>query len=177
MTEKELRELIAINLESIDYVTIVASKVDLEYKMNYGWNGMEFKVLIVSSKSSNVNYSTKSIQPIFRDFTEIINQNELKINYITYILSLEYGIFILNFYKGKDVAYSFITRMHTIDTLYVHFCSVKEIINYTEASVNFYNFVNSLKTKYIDFKIVTCSPTPRELCRQKKLQKLFVDEK
>ncbi|HOZ14270.1 MAG TPA: hypothetical protein PK784_05740 [Tenuifilaceae bacterium] len=175
MTEKELRELIAINLESIDYVTIVASKEDLEYKMNYGWNGMEFKVLIVSSKSSNVNYSTKSIQPIFRDFTEIINQNELKINYITYVLNLEYGIFILNHYDGKEVAYTFKTQMLSKNTLNVLFCPVKEIISYAEASANFNLLVNSLKVEYNEFKIEISSPTPKELCRQRKLQKIFLE--
>jgi len=176
MTEKELRELITIDIEPIDYVTIVSKNEEVEYKMNYGWSGTEFRVLIVSSKTSNINYSTQSVQPIFRHFTEIINHNNLEINYITYILNMELGIYILNFYEGKDVVYTFETKMHTIYKLNVQFCPVKNKINYAEASINFNNFVTSLKTKYNDYKIEICSQTPQELCRQKKLQKLFNDE-
>ncbi|HOZ14040.1 MAG TPA: hypothetical protein PLH91_08315 [Tenuifilaceae bacterium] len=176
MTVKELRELITINIEPIDYVTIVASNEDVEYKMNYGWSGMGFRVLIISSVSSNINYTTQSVQPIFRHFIEIINHNNLEINYTTYILNMELGIYILNFYEGKDVAYTFETQMDKIYTLNVRFCPVKEIINYAEASINFNNFINSLKTKYDDYKIDICSLTPKGLCREKKIQKLFNDE-
>lgn len=176
MTEKELRELITIDIEPIDYVTIVSKNEEVEYKMNYGWSGTEFRVLIVSSKTSNINYSTQSVQPIFRHFTEIINHDNLEINYITYILNLELGIYILNFYEGKDVVYTFTTQMDKIYTLNVRFCPVKEIINFAKASINFNNFVNSLKTKYADYVIDICSIAPKELCRQKKFQKLFNDE-
>lgn len=174
MTEKILREMIEINLEQLDFVTIVASNQFVEYRLNYGWNGMEFKILITSSNSTvKTGYSSKSIQPIFRDFTEIFNQNGLTINHIVYVLNLEHGIFILNYYEGKEVEYTFTTQMDKIDTLNVHFSSATEKINYTEASVNFNLFVNSLKTEYGEFKIEISSPTPKEFQRRKKLQKLF----
>lgn len=177
MTEKILRELIAINIEPIDFITIVASNQNVEYRLNYGWNGLEFKILITSSNSTvKTGYSSKSLQPIFKDFTEIFNQNGLTINHIVYVLNLEHGIFILNYYEGQEIAYTFTTKIDKIDTLNVHFSSAKEIINYAEASVNFNMFVNSLKTEYGEFKIVVSSLTPKELCRRRKLQKLFVDD-
>ncbi len=177
MTEKILRELIAINIEPIDFITIVASNQNVEYRLNYGWNGMEFKILITSSNSSTKrDYSTKSVQTIFIDFTRIINEESLEINYITYVLNQEHGIFVQNHYEGVDLAYTFSTQMRTIDLLNVFFTPLKENINYKDATVNFNNFVSNIKLDYSEFKVEVSSLTPSEVCRMKKLQKLFIDE-
>jgi len=176
MTEKILREMIAIDVEPIDFVTIVASNKIVEFKLHYGWNGMEFKILITSSNSSTKrDYSTKSVQPIFIDFTRIINEESLQINYVTYVLNQEHGIFIQNYFKGNDVKYTIATKMLTIDVLNVLFYPVNDVINYTEASVEFNAFVNNLMSDYKEFKIEIIHPTPKELCRKKKLLKIFTD--
>jgi len=177
MTEKILREMLAINVEQLDFVKIVASNQNVEYKLHYGWNGMEFKILITSSDSSaKKDYSAQSIQPIFADFTRLINQNSLQINYVTYVLNQEHGIFIQNHYEGIDLVYTFTTQMRTIDLLNVYFTPLNENINYKNASVNFNNFISNLKLDYSEFKVEVSSLTPSEVCRQMKLQKIFVDE-
>lgn len=177
MTEKILREMIAIDVEPIDFVTIVASNQKVEYRLNYGWNGMEFKILITSSNSSTKrDYSSESVQTIFIDFTRIINEESLKINYITYVLNQEHGIFIQNHYEGVDLVYTFTTQMRTIDLLNVYFTPLNENINYKNASVNFNNFISNLKLDYSEFKVEVSSLTPSEVCRRMKLQKIFADE-
>lgn len=177
MTEKILREMIAANIETIDFIIIAASSKIVEYKFYYGWNGMKFKILITSSNSSTKrDYSSESVQTIFIDFTRIINEESLKINYITYVLNQKHGIFVQNHFESQEVAYTFSTQMRTIEQLNVFFKPLKENINYKEATVNFNDFISNIKLDYSEFNVEVSSLTPSEVCRRKKLQKLFVDE-
>ena len=138
---------------------------------------MVFKILITSSDSSmKTDYSAKSIQPIFADFTRLINKNALQVNYITYVLNLEHGIFIQNHYEGVELAYNFSTQMRTIDLLNVFFTPLKENINYKDATANFNDFISNIKLVYSEFKVEVSSLTPSDVCRRMKLQKIFVDE-
>ena len=177
MTEKILREMIATDIEIIDFVIIAASNETVEFKLYYGWDGMKFKILITSSDSSGkTDYSASSIQQVFSDFTSLINKYALQVNFITYVLNQEHGIFVQNHFESQEVAYTFSTQMRTIDLLNVFFTPLKENLNYKDATANFNNFISNLKLDYSEFKVEISSLTPSEVCRHKKLQKLFADE-
>lgn len=176
MTEKELRELITIDIEGLDYVTLVAKTDADTYRMSWGWNGVEFRILITKDNSSyRQAYSTQSVIHIYKDLVNIINLNRLKVNHIKYVLNSEHAIILYHQIEDNQHAYIFATEMPKIDELHVKFKTIKDNINYEDAVINFSTFVEELRTIYYELNILIIPPTPMQILRMRKIESLFDD--
>lgn len=174
MTEKEFKQLITIEFDELDYITIVAKSDNKIFLMSYEWNGMEFRLLITIDKSpTRIEYSSKNLQKIFSYIVKTINENSLLINQITYVLNAEHAIVLCHQIEENNLVYSFATRMETIDKLQVKFNLIKDNFSYTETISNFTVFIDELNTTYPDLKIEIIPPSPLQLSRIKKLEKVF----
>lgn len=174
MTEKELRELITIKIGGLDYVTLVAKTDSDTYRMSWGWNGVEFRILITKDNSSyRQAYSTKSVIHIYRDLVNIINLNCLKVNHIKYVLNSEHAIILYHQIEDNQHAYVFATEMRKVDELHVKFKTIKDNINYEDAVINFSTFVEELRTIYYEFNISIIPPTPMQILRMRKIESLY----
>ncbi|HPN23121.1 MAG TPA: hypothetical protein PK758_14565 [Tenuifilaceae bacterium] len=176
MTEKELRELITIKIGGLDYVTLVAKTDADTYRMSWGWNGVEFRILITKDNSSyRQAYSTKSVIHIYRDLVNIINLNCLKVNHIKYVLNSEHAIILYHQIEDNQHAYVFATEMPKIDELHVKFKALMNNYDYKQAVINFSAFIHELKTIYYELKITIISPTPMQILRKRKIESLYGD--
>ncbi len=174
MTEKELKQLITIEFDELDYITIVAKSDNKIFRMSYRWTGVEFRFLITIDKSpTRIEYSSSTIQKIFSYIVKTIKENSLLINQIIYVLNAEHAIVLCHQIEENNLVYSFVTRMETIDKLQIKFNLIKDNFSYTEVISNFAVFIEELNTTYPDLKIEIIPPSPLQLSRIKKLEKVF----
>lgn len=176
MTEKELRELITIDIDELDYITLVAKSNKDTYRMSWGWNGTKFKVLItIDNTPHNQAYTLESVTFIYRDLVNIINKDNLTINHIKYVMNAEHAIILYHQIEDNKHVYAFATEMRKIDELDVKFKMLNDNINYENAVINFSTFIHELKTIYSELKISIIPPTPMQILRMKKIETLYDD--
>ncbi|MGE0077644.1 MAG: hypothetical protein AB7S48_07280 [Bacteroidales bacterium] len=176
MTEKELRELITINVGELDYITLVGKSDNNTYRMSWSWSGIEFKVLITKDNSpERRTYTSKSVMYVYRDLVNVINSNNLTINHIKYVLNAEHAIILYHQIEENQHAYVFSTEMPKIDELHVKFKALIDNVDYEKAIINFSTFINELKTIYYELKITIIPPTPKQILRKRKIESLYDD--
>lgn len=174
MTEKEFKQIITIDSDELDYITIIAKSDSQIFRMSYGWNGLQFRLLItIDNDTTRIEYTSKTIQTIFSDIVKTINVNSLLINQIIYVFNAEHAILRCHQIVENNLVYSFETRMETINTLHIKFNPLKDNFSYTEAISNFSLFIDDLNSTYPDLRIEIIPPTPLQLSRIKKLEKVF----